>query len=687
MTNSGAIGWLPFGIHKTFRDLELLGVCEAFSALSQHDSASLIELLDVVDLVDGQQLVDGGAQLPGMLIVLQGCIVGGSFAEPLPIARPWGAEAMLEAHPALSSLHARGAARVALLRRQRFEGFAAAHPAAALAFLRHLMAEFVRAARPTPRSSPPRLQDVLPLAIDGALVVAGRANGATRSLLDTVEPNVVPTPVTVRDWEGREIYRRSAGLACLEAARRAREYAVTLGPSWTSGRLILGLDPSGDRGAQAAAIQHALDQVVGEALPFEELSLHRDQALRLLEGTQAGVLVSTSGSPSVALNRLGGTLVLSPGPLLPNTGYLRELTIAPYADTLSLDFGPNVRDALPKRPMSTMLLEGTSPRYPTDGSSRGWLEKLGIVSVGAFNRACISGEVRNVIDVAEGFHEKRIAELADLICARPEVKIVAVAGPSSSGKTTFLKRLSIQLRVAGLRPVGLSLDDYYVDREQNVRDASGEYDFEALEAINLSLFGEHIAALLEGRTINTARYDFVTGRSAPAGGEALSLGQGDVLLVEGIHGLNPCVFSDAATTSLFRVFIHPATSLPFDSLSTLEPADVRLLRRIVRDRHSRGTSAAQNLARWPSVRRGERLHIDPHRPQADFVFDTSLIYELSVLRVFAERYLLEVREDSPQHPGALRLLRWMAPFVPIYPDRVPPTSILREFIGGSGFSY
>jgi uridine kinase len=267
-----------------------------------------------------------------------------------------------------------------------------------------------------------------------------------------------------------------------------------------------------------------------------------------------------------------------------------------------------------------------------------------------------------------------------------DVRIIAVAGPSSSGKTTFIKRLKIQLEVNGIHPVELSLDDYYKDRDQVARDPHGEQDFEALEALDLELLDHHIRRLLSGERVATARFDFVSGRSFPVGGPAMVLAPGDVLLVEGIHGLNPSLFG-ANEVGVFRVFVHVATSLPFDRLSWLEPADLRLVRRIVRDRHSRGTSTAESLARWTSVRRGERLHIHPFQGNADRIFDSALVYEPAVLKVFAERYLLEVPRNHPEFGAAERLRRLLDPIVPIHPDHVPPTSILREFIGSSGFSY
>jgi uridine kinase len=309
--------------------------------------------------------------------------------------------------------------------------------------------------------------------------------------------------------------------------------------------------------------------------------------------------------------------------------------------------------------------------------------------VGSYNRRCITGEVSELIRAAEGFHEKRIGRIADAVAARGDgLRIICIAGPSSSGKTTFIKRLTVQLQIDGLMPRAISLDDYYVDRDTTPRDASGELDFEALEALDLRLLQQHIARLLGGEEVRTAKYDFVLGKSLREGGPTLSLGPRDVLMMEGIHGLNPALLGDAVRPAqVFRIFIHPMVGLPIDRLTSVSPADVRLLRRIVRDRHGRNWSAAQSIQRWPSVRDGERRHIFPFLPQADVVFDSSLVYEPSVLKVYADRYLLEVPREDPGYTTAYRLRRLIDRFVTIYPDHVPPTSILREFIGGSGFEY
>jgi uridine kinase len=373
------------------------------------------------------------------------------------------------------------------------------------------------------------------------------------------------------------------------------------------------------------------------------------------------------------------------GPLVPSTSLLTGFTLEPHPEGLALGLGgedPRSRGPTPPQ-----------PRPERDGGMvrehQRWLQSLDLQSVGAFSERCIDGRVTQIIRVAEGFHEKQIGHVADQVAAaRERIRIISIAGPSSSGKTTFIKRLTVQLQINGVNPVALSLDDYYVDRERNPRDRRGEWDFEALEALDLPLLQDHVRRLLAGESIRTAHYDFKTGHSSPSGGPELRLHPGEVLMLEGIHGLNPRLLDAIPRPGqLFRVFVHPATTLPFDRLTRVSATDLRLLRRIVRDRHHRGYRAADNIVRWPSVQAGEREHIYPFQGEADVIFDSSLVYEPAVLKIYAERYLLEVPPDHAAYPTAHRLRHLVERFVSIHPDHVPPTSLLREFIGGSGFEY
>ncbi len=414
----------------------------------------------------------------------------------------------------------------------------------------------------------------------------------------------------------------------------------------------------------------------------------------------AALLLRTWRNMAVPLVSCGEVYALSIAPLLPDTSAVA--LFAPRLEVtrrgLFIHYGDEVEVSPAEIPPEVTQIPPTSrpsSSRPSPGVSRDaieeepFLQALGVTSVGAFNEACIIGRVSQIIRVSEGLHEKRIGQIADVIAGRAgRTRVVCIAGPSSSGKTTFIKRLMVQLQVNGVHPVAISLDDYYLDRERTRRQKNGDYDYEALDALDLPLLHDHLARLALGEAVNTARYNFTTGQSSPTGGPTIALGPSDVLMLEGIHGLNPGLFSATLDPSqIFRIFIQPMSSLPFDRLSRVNVSDIRLLRRIVRDRHHRGTNAGTNILRWPAVREGEREHIFPYLDQADAVFDSALVYELSVIKVFADRYLLEVPQDHPAQETAHRLRQLIDRFITIYPDHVPPTSLLREFIGGSGFEY
>jgi uridine kinase len=539
---------------------------------------------------------------------------------------------------------------------------------------------------------PSSLDESLPRTQDGALVVAALVEQRVVSLSHAT-PATPFEAVTTASAEGREILRRSAGLTVLEAARRIGLAHVRIGPSLRSGRIVT-LDPPGQREEltrRLPELESAVAKLIADDEPFVSEAVPIDVALDHFRAAgwrdACAYLEMGRDELSVELLRLGETRALRMGPSLPSTGRLAGIRLDLHPSGLLLGFGPFVRRELEPRAIATIALESQSPRYGSTMTrqQRSWLEPLGVTSVGDFGRACAGGAFRELIRVSEGFHEKNIAQIADRV-HEDGARIVAIAGPSSSGKTTFIRRLAVQLEVVGLHPSLVSLDDYYVDRDKTVRDEQGELDFEAVEALDLDLLTRDLAALSAGQTVRPPRYDFLAGKSLPESQPALRLGPRDVLLVEGIHALNPRTWAAVDLERTLRIFVHPAGSLPFDHLSTLEPADVRLLRRIVRDRHGRGYMAGDTLGRWASVRRGERRHIEPCIAHADCIFDTSLVYETSVLKIFAERYLLEVPRGHPQRAAANRLRSIIVPFIPIEPEQVPATSILREFIGGSAFA-
>jgi len=530
-----------------------------------------------------------------------------------------------------------------------------------------------------------RADALLPKEVDGSPVVAALLNNKPVSLDTPIVAATSLAPMPLSHWEGRAIYGRSLGLLLLDAAHELEPKAVVAFGASRGVDQLIHVTGVADLPDFARRLTATMERMARGDLRIRHEQWLVDEAreyFRTIGWTGAELLLQTFRGSTVPLVSWGRLYALAFGPFLPDTSLLAGFQVRAEGEGLVLHLGE--RD--PRR-------NGTGPATPKDTSMATehvrWAAAMGVDSVGAFNTLCINGQVSTLLRVAEGFHEKRIGHIADgIAAARERLRLIAIAGPSSSGKTTFIKRLSVQLRINGLTPINLSLDDYYVDREKTPLGPDGKWDFESLEALNLPLLHDHLKRLLAGETVKLARYDFKTGRSHPDGGHELTLKPGDLLLIEGIHGLNPKLLGDIPKAGqTFKVFIHPATSLPFDRLSRVSPTDLRLLRRIIRDRHSRGYSAADNIMQWPNVQAGERKHIFPFQGEADAVFDTSLVYEPAVLKVYAERYLLEVPRAHPAFATAWRLRHLVDRFVAIYPDHVPPTSIIREFIGGSGFEY
>jgi uridine kinase len=674
----------------------------------------------------GGTAVREGDPGPSMFFVLEGkghLARGGLRLQSIGAGESFGELGLLGGRPRAASVLADEEMLLAELTLEGWRRLSQQHPAAALRLLTLLVerlgAQLVRATddvglllreRSLPRRTRVQVQvngqpreiptgatagAVLPGEHEGALVVAALLDRKPVSLSTPITADAEVEPLTVRSWEGREVYRRSAGLLLLEAARRAAPGVdLQLGPSfsWAQSVEVRGADP----GELAPRLLGEMRRLAEGAVPFIEEQWAVEEAASHLQAqgwSDAELLLRSQRDPTVPMVTCGEVYALSMAPLLRDTGPLRGVGLRVHGGGLLLEFGEVLSGQIPAGVLEagdpTLAVSEHRRAQVVELDQRAWLDALGVTSVGAFNERCISGQVSELIRVAEGLHEKRIGRIADLVKERgPSLRVISIAGPSSSGKTTFIKRLTVQLQINGITPRAISLDDYYVDREKTVRDAKGDYDFEALEALRLELLRRHIQGIAAGERVATARYDFLTGQSLPDRGPVIQLGPRDVLLIEGIHGLNPALLGDILPREqLFKVFIHPVIGLPFDRLSSVSPADIRLLRRIVRDRHGRGYKAADNILRWPSVRDGERRHIFPFLPEADAIFDTSLVYEPSVLKVYAERYLLEIPRDHPGYTTAFRLRRLLDRFVTIYPDHVPPTSLLREFIGGSGFEY
>ncbi|GHV01898.1 uridine kinase [Bacteroidia bacterium] len=371
------------------------------------------------------------------------------------------------------------------------------------------------------------------------------------------------------------------------------------------------------------------------------------------------------------------------GALALSTGVLCLYDIRKYYNGLYL--------AIPKRskPDELERMVAQDKMFDIFKEYKEWVSVMGVSNIGSLNAKILEGEASELIKVAEAFHEKKLAIIGDTISSANrdrDVKLVFISGPSSSGKTTFAKRLSIQLKVLGLTPVIVSLDNYFVDRDHTPRDESGEYDYERLDAIDVAKFNEDLQALLDGQTINLPRYDFITGKRTFSP-KSTRLEARGIVIVEGIHGLNPKLTASIDDKYKFKIYASALTSISLDNLSRIATTDNRLLRRLVRDHHTRGQNAQETLKRWESVRRGEDKYVFPYQENADVMFNSSLFYEISILRNFAEPLLHDVPNNVPEYGEAVRLLKFIDNFTPTAPEEIPPTSILREFIGGSSFRY
>ncbi|MFH2006109.1 MAG: nucleoside kinase [bacterium] len=497
--------------------------------------------------------------------------------------------------------------------------------------------------------------------------------------------------VTLADRAGWDLYRRSACLMLYEAALR-------IDPNL---RLVLhqthgdGLYYEVRRGAgsgapisrqECAALEAGMRALRDEDLAFVVRRISVDEARDLLRdrGHEDKLfLLRTHWETSVRIVSCGGFTDLFHNPVAYTTGAIRSFRVTPYA--------PGVLLRLPVRTSTKVQGRAQVDRKLFDKltESRAWSRQLGVENLGQLNALAVAGRIDRLIRVAEGGHEKNIASIADQITARRDrVRLVLIAGPSSSGKTTFVKRLAVQLQVNGIQPVELSVDNFFVARSRTPRDAQGRLDFECLEALDLELFNQVLTELFERGETRVPRYDFHTGKpTRKSGWSTLRLSPEQVVLVEGIHALNPALTPAVTARKKYKIYISALTQLAIDEHNRIFTSDTRLIRRIVRDRRYRGYSAADTLRRWPLVRRGEMRHIFPYQGQSDVMFNSALVYEHALLKNYAERYLLEVDERDEMFPEAYRLLGFLRLIVPILPDDVPHNSLLREFVGGSAFSY
>ena len=434
------------------------------------------------------------------------------------------------------------------------------------------------------------------------------------------------------------------------------------------------------------ALKLKIQEVIDRRFPIHHYSLPTDEVHNIYErkGFEDKLsLLHTRKRLYSELYTLDDTVGYFYGALTPDTGYIHLFDVKRYSNGFYV--------ALPTREEPAVLDMNVHWDRMLDVFSEyhDWVNIMGVPTVGRLNKKILQGDASELIKIAEAFHEKKIAQMADQILQANKAKgtkVVLISGPSSSGKTTTSKRVGIQLRILGLDPVLISLDDYFVDRDHTPRDETGDYDFEALEAIDLELLNSDLKRLMAGESVEVPRYDFITG-TRQWHEKPLKLNERSILIMEGIHGLNPRLTPSIPRDQKFCIYASCLTAVAMDNLSRISTSDNRLLRRITRDYATRGNNALSTLQRWPSVRRGEGKHIFPYQENADVMFNTSLFYEISVIRPKIEPILREVPDTEPEYGEACRLLKFLDNFTPISPDEIPPTSILREFIGGSSFKY
>ena len=430
-------------------------------------------------------------------------------------------------------------------------------------------------------------------------------------------------------------------------------------------------------------LRRRMQEIIDAKMPIRRYMVPTEDAIALFQekgDVEKVKLLKTSGSIYTTYYKIGEYVDFYYGTLLTNTSGLYLFGLEKYYDGMLL--------RIPSLKNPDVLGEMTKQDKMFDifKEHHRWQDILGIRTVGDFNQAIDAGHATDIINISEALQEKKIANIAEDIANRQGVKLVLLAGPSSSGKTTSCKRLSIQLAVNGLKPLQISLDDYFVDRDKTPKDDNGEYDFESIYALNLDLLNEQFNALFRGEEVELPKYDFPSGKSVKSG-KKLKMEPNNVLVVEGIHALNPELTAHIPQEQIYRVYASALTTILLDNHNYIPTTDNRLLRRIIRDYKYRGVSAQETIHRWPSVRTGENKWIFPYQENADAMFNTAMLYELSVLKMQAEPLLQQVPENCEEHAEAYRLLKFLKYFKGIPYNNLPPTSLLREFLGGSSFHY
>lgn len=512
-------------------------------------------------------------------------------------------------------------------------------------------------------------------------IVAAKIDNRIKELRNEINKDCKLEFIDLTSADGMRIYQRSLSFLLFYAVRKIIENGnVIIHHSMGSGFFceLIGVDDITEE--LLNKIENKMKEVVKQDLLFNKMSIPLDEAMKIFE--ENGMddkrnLFKYRRSSMVNLYELGGIKNYFYGYMVPSTGFLKHFGLIMHGSGFILQF-PTIKEPakVPEFVPSPKLAQ-IFQEY------KNWGKILRVDTVGALNDVIANQGIGSLIRISEALHEKKIAQIADMITERGDsIAVVLIAGPSSSGKTTFAQRLSIQLRVNGMRPHTISIDDYFVNREFTPRDENGEYDFESLESIDVELFNNDLKKLINGELVEIPSFNFKTGKREYKG-RKIKMEKSDILIIEGIHGLNERLTRDIPKENKFKIYISALTQLNVDDHNRIPTTDTRLLRRIVRDNQYRGTSAERTIELWPSVRRGEEKNIFPYQEEADVMFNSALIYELSILKQYAEPLLFRIEPQSPCYSEAKRLFKFLDYFLGVSSESVPQNSIIREFIGGS----
>ncbi len=515
--------------------------------------------------------------------------------------------------------------------------------------------------------------------------VAAHVNGKLRELSTPLQGDATLAPITMALSDGVRIYRRSLSFLMIAAAAECfPNDIITVHHSMPFGGYYCErkcrqtpAEPTPLDSTELRQLEKRMRELVAADLPITQLRVPLPEALKLFRQNgdpDKADLFARRRKDYLTLYELNGVKDYFHGFMVPSTGYLNLFALRPYRQGFIVQF--------PRRqqPDALQPFEDEERLAQIFQDYARWLDVVGVPDVAALNRAIEAGKRLEIILVAEAFHSQQLSAIAGEIADQGS-RVVLISGPTSAGKTTFSKRLAVQLLAMGIYPVAIAMDNYFVDRESTPRDESGDYDFERLEAVDIPLFRQHLKQLLAGETIQIPHFNFKLGKREA--GDTFSINQNQVILVEGIHGLNPALVEGISSDKLYRVFLSAFTQLNLDQHNRVPTTDTRLLRRMVRDAKHRGYSATDTIRRWQSVRRGEKRYIFPNQNNADIFFNSALVYEVAALKRLAEPLLLQVEPGVPERVEAQRLLAFLQWFEPVDTVDIPSDSILREFVGGS----